>query len=90
MTQLLSPTLPLETVADLEISILAEGFVPGTPPTLKADSRLIDSAMCKRMRCPVCRKAGMNYRPFHKRDRFTGQSRYRVLAVCNCGHGEEL
>jgi hypothetical protein len=44
----------------------------------------VDERLCKRLKCPNCRRVGLAYRPH------TDGTRYRVVALCECcGHAEE-
>lgn len=62
----------------------AAGFVEGLPPHLPERALEIDRAACQRLKCPGCRRRGLDYRPFHH------GPRYRVLACClACGAGDE-
>jgi hypothetical protein len=73
-----------QTATALEAAFRAEGFTPGAPPHVSADCLAIDRRVCRQSRCPACRKRGLAFRPYH-----CGQ-RYRGLAVCSCGAGEEI
>jgi hypothetical protein len=55
---------------------LAEGFAPGAPGHVTAESVRTDRGLCRRMKCPDCGRRGLEYRPWHR------SSRYRVLATC--------
>jgi hypothetical protein len=68
----------------LAADLFAEGLQPGTPPHLTARAASIDRQLCRRMKCPVCRRLGMTCYPF------TDGRRYVVLAVCRCGAAEEF
>ena len=58
---------------------------PGAPPHITAETQAIDRQLCKRMKCPRCKRRGLEYNPLH-----LGAS-YRVQAVCaSCGHPEEV
>jgi hypothetical protein len=61
-----------------------DGLRPGTPLHLTARAESIDRQLCRRLRCPACRKRGMAYRPL------TDGRRYVVLAVFRCGAAEEV
>ncbi len=62
------------------------GYTPGEPGWLDADTVAIDVRVCARLRCPSCGCRRCIRRPFY---RMIPQS-YRMVAVCPCGHSEEM
>jgi Flp pilus assembly pilin Flp len=74
-----------QTAAAIEQQFAVEGFRPGAPRHITAQSQAIDRLVCRRLKCPACRKRGCDYRPF------TDGRAYRVLACCQaCGAAEEM
>lgn len=73
------------TLGDLERRLAGAGWKPGTPPGLTNLTVQTDLRICKQMKCPGCKRRGLEYRPYHR-----GQ-RYRVLAACpHCHAAEEF
>jgi hypothetical protein len=69
-TPAVAPRQPAVAVAGLDAlglaaELFAEGLQPGTPPDLPARAAAIDRQLCRRMKCPACRKRGMSCHPFH-------------------------
>jgi hypothetical protein len=67
-----------------EVALEQLGFAPGAPTHITRGSQHIDAQVARKLRCPGCRKRGMDYRPFHR-----GWA-YAALAVCLCGKAEEI
>ncbi len=85
MSQITSVRPHVKTFLVLAAELVSAGYFPGAPPQVGTETRLIDRAICKRSRCPGCRKAGRSYHPFAR-----GTS-YRMVACCDrCGTGEEM
>jgi hypothetical protein len=62
------------------------GFEPGEPPWLPWHLIRVDKRVCAALVCPRCGGRQMNRHPF-----FTLiPMRYRMYAVCPCGHCEEM
>jgi hypothetical protein len=81
------PTVGALDSLGLAAELLAEGLREGTPRHLTAQSKAIDRRLCRRLRCPACRRRGLSYRPL------TDGRRYVVLAVytgADCGAAEEV
>jgi hypothetical protein len=74
------------TAGALEARLLADGFRPGAPPTLPPEALAVDRQTLRRARCEACRARGLACRPYHH----PATGRYRVLAVCACGHAVEF
>lgn len=74
-----------ETAARLIRLLELAGYSEGAPPRIRPESIAIDRASCRRGKCHHCGQRGMAYRPFHN-----AEGRYRVLAVCSCGHGSQV
>jgi hypothetical protein len=73
------------TAEALQQDLAAQGFTPGAPRHITAQSQAIDQRACRRLVCPACRKRGSAYHPW------TDGRSYRCLAVCQaCGHAEEM
>jgi hypothetical protein len=64
--------------------LLRDGFRPGAPPRVSLLARTIDAEVCQEIICPNCHGTSLAYRPFVK------GNTYRVVALCRCGHGEEI
>ena len=72
-------------LADLEGSILADGYAEGPPPDLGIAAVVADIEAAAEGLCSCCGAVGLEARLFHR-----GQS-YRALAVCDhCGHAIEF
>ena len=67
-----------------EARLRSLGFTPGRPPTYAPMSVAVDRSACRRLVCPGCKRRGLGCRHFRR-----GES-VRALAVCVCGHGEEI
>jgi hypothetical protein len=80
-----APAVGARCALGLAAELFAEGLHEGTPPGLSARAEAIDRQVCRRLRCPACKRRGMAYKPFH------GAGRYTVLATCRrCGAGEQV
>jgi hypothetical protein len=80
------PITTAPTVEALTQQLRAEGFSPGAPRHVTAQSQAIDAHACRRLRCPACRQRGCAYRPFHN-----SRCSYRVLACCqHCPAAQEM
>jgi hypothetical protein len=83
MSTAVSPAAPLP---ELVAALAAQGFAPGFPGKLSLTSRAADKYVCRRLRCPSCRKRGLAYRPF-----VNASGQYRVVASCpECHAAEEV
>lgn len=70
---------------DLLESLETDGWQPGAPPQVTAESVAIDKRTCSRLRCPGCRRRGMRYSSWH------WGGRYKVVAIClHCGAGDQV
>jgi hypothetical protein len=81
------PTAPAldQTFVALAARLAAAGFTPGAPAQVTPQTRALDRALCRRLRCPSCRKCGLRYRPFAR------GPNYWVLGECGqCGAAAEL
>src|SRR5690242_8439145 len=75
------------TFAELSEVLRVLGFAFGVPPWLPPTAAAIDRRACRLMRCPACRRRGLQYRPYHE----PAVLRYRVVAVCpECQAAEEV
>jgi hypothetical protein len=83
-----NPTMSTTTVscpADLlREELHREGYLQGTPPCAGLLSVLVDRIITHRRICAACGRHGMTFLSFYN------ASSYRGLAVCRCGHGEEV
>ena len=78
-------TLPAAPLAQLHADLASAGFTPGIPANLTLESRATDQELCRRMRCPSCRRRGLAYRPY------SNGKKYRVIAGCpTCNAAEEV
>jgi hypothetical protein len=76
-------TITAPGTADRTCALLAEGFAPGRPVQVTAESVRTDRGVCRWMRCPGCGRRGLEYRPWNRGER------YRDLATCpGCGGTE--
>lgn len=76
-------TAPL-TAEVLERQFRKDGYTPGVPVNLDERDQSIDALVCRRLKCPRCRRRGMAYKPYRN------GGAYRVLAACSCGAAEEM
>jgi hypothetical protein len=77
-------TAPINADIELTRQLLAASFRPGVPSGLTVASQPIDQACCRRQRCPVCGRVGMDYLPHVK------GNGYRLVAECpSCRHQED-
>jgi hypothetical protein len=79
----------LETFADLDQRLRAEGFEPRSP---SGEVAAQDEGICVMLACRACRRAGLVYRPYLTA-RFGRRSRerYRPVAACDdCGQALEF
>jgi hypothetical protein len=80
----INSTAVVQAKSSAEVALEQLGFAPGAPAHITRASQDIDAQVARKLRCPACRKRGMDYRPFHR-----GRA-YAALAVCRCGAGEDL
>ncbi len=73
------------TFAALARDLAAAGFAPGAPEHIRPETRDADRAACRGLRCPLCNRRGLAYRPYHTTD-----GRYAVLAQCARCPGAEV
>jgi hypothetical protein len=71
-------------VQDLEAALREQGFRPGFPPHITPMARAVDRSAARRMKCPGCGSRMRGSKAFHK------PGGYKLLAVCDCGCGEEV
>ena len=79
----------LETFANIDRRLRAEGFEPRSP---SGEVAAQDEGICVMLACRGCRRAGLAYRPYLAA-RFGRRSRerYRPLAACDdCGQALEF
>lgn len=79
----------LETFADIDRRLRAEGFEPRSP---SGEVAAQDEGICVMLACRGCRRAGLAYRPYLT-PRFGRRSRerYRPVAACDaCGQALEF
>jgi hypothetical protein len=75
----------VEVVPGLAETLLAEGWAPGPPPDLRAESLAADLEAAAEMACEHCGTAGLAFAAFPK------GRKYRVVATCpECGTEVEL
>jgi DNA-directed RNA polymerase subunit RPC12/RpoP len=75
----------LDCDASLLMCLRLEGYAPGPPPHITAETQMIDSQCAGSTRCPRCGQRGLAYEPWHR-----GGS-YRAIARCTrCGSTFEM
>jgi len=79
----------LETFADLDRRLRAEGFEPRSP---SGEVAAQDEGICVMLACRGCRRAGLAYRPYlTARFGRPPRQRYRPVAACDdCGQALEF
>jgi hypothetical protein len=78
----------LETFADLDRRLRAEGFEPRSP---SGEVAAQDEGICVMLACRGCRRAGLAYRPYLTARRRRSRERYRPVAACDdCGQALEF
>jgi len=70
--------------AELEAALRRQGFRPGFPPHVAPMARAVDQSAARRMKCPGCGCRMRGSKAFHK------PGGYKLLAICDCGCGEEV
>jgi len=79
---------PLTPATSEFYRLLAQGWRPGLPAHIDADTFAIDARVAKQLVCPGCHKRKMEAVPLKR-----GAKGYSVLAVCQtpgCGESEVL
>ena len=76
------------TVKALRARLAAQGYQPGLPEHITAQTVAIDRQLVQRSRCQGCKKRGrLSFNPF----RHASEPRYKIVAVCGeCGHSTEF
>jgi hypothetical protein len=79
----------LETFADLDRRLCAEGFEPRAP---SGEVAAQDEGICRMLACRGCRRAGLVYRPYVTAGGgCPPRARYRPVAACDdCGRALEF
>jgi hypothetical protein len=81
-------TAVLETFADLDRRLRAEGFEPRAP---SGEVAAQDEGICFMLACRNCRRAGLTYRPYLARFERRSREHYRPVAACDdCGQALEF
>jgi hypothetical protein len=72
----------LEVLPSLTGDLASEGWQPGAPGHVTAETLRIDASCCREMECPECGHPGMQFHPWHL------GGRYKAVAACpllQCG-----
>lgn len=76
------------TFVELQVALLADGYLEGRPPRFGLhDMPDMDAGVAAEARCEGCGHVGLGYRPFFKPD----PRSYVAVAVCpRCAWAEEF
>jgi hypothetical protein len=75
----------LPVAPPLSEQLAARGWLPRAPARVSLEARFADRAAAEESPCPECGRHGLEYRPFHRADR------YKAIAACRgCGAETEF